>query len=161
MSETLTVLANQFVYLFTNLTLINVLDILLVAAFFFVIFQALYQTRALQVLRGALIIAIMGVALLLLIPLETVRLLVQGLLIAGVISLPILFQTELRRALTGLGQIGTRRENGGTSYQFEDSILTAAEQLSTRRHGALIVLEGATPLDDIIETGIQLSLIHI
>lgn len=156
MSETLTVLANQFIYLFTNLTLINVLDILLVAAFFFVIFQALYQTRALQVLRGALIIAILGVALLLLIPLETVRLLVQGLLIAGVISLPILFQTELRRALTGLGQIGTRRENGSTSYQFEDSILTAVEQLSTRLHGALIVLEGATPLDDIIETGIQM-----
>ncbi|MEA3439281.1 MAG: diadenylate cyclase CdaA [Chloroflexota bacterium] len=157
MSETLTALWNQLVYLFTNLTLINVLDILLLALFFFVIFQALYQTRALQVLRGTLIIAVLGIALFLLIPLETVRLLVQGLLIAGIIALPILFQDELRRWLTGLGQIGIRRENGSAFVRFEDTILTAVEQLSTRRHGALIVLEGTTPLDDIIETGIALD----
>lgn len=157
MSETITVLLNQLVYLFTNLTLINVLDILLVAAFLFVIFQLLYQTRAMQVLRGTLIIAIFGLAFFLLIPLETFRLLVQGLLIAGVISLPILFQDELRRALTGLGQIGLRRNNGSAYTRFEDSILTAVEQLSTRRHGALIVLEGSTPLDDVIETGIPMN----
>lgn len=157
MSETLTALWNQLVYLFTNLTLINILDILLLALFFFVIFQALYQTRALQVLRGTLIIAVLGIALFLLIPLETVRLLVQGLLIAGIIALPILFQDELRRWLTGLGQIGIRRENGSAFVRFEDTILTAVEQLSTRRHGALIVLEGTTPLDDIIETGIALD----
>lgn len=156
MSETITVLLNQLVYLFTNLTLINVLDILLVAVFFFVFFQLLYQTRAMQVLRGVLIIATFGVAFFLLIPLETFRLLVQGLLIAGVISLPILFQDELRRALTGLGQIGIRRTNGLSYTPFEDVILTAIEQLSTRRHGALLVFEGATPLDDIIETGIPM-----
>ena len=157
MSETLTALWNQLVYLFTNLTLINILDILLLALFFFVIFQALYQTRALQVLRGTLIIAVLGIALFLLLPLETVRLLVQGLLIAGIIALPILFQDELRRWLTGLGQIGIRRENGSAFVRFEDTILTAVEQLSKRRHGALIVLEGTTPLDDIIETGIALD----
>ena len=154
MSDTFNILISQLNYLFSNMTIINVMDILLVAAFFFVIFQALYQTRAMQILRGAIIIAVLGVALLLLLPLETFTLLVQGLLIAGVIALPILFQDELRRALTGLGQIGTRRANGSPYEDLKTALLTSSQHLSQRRIGALIVLEGQTPLDDIIETGI-------
>jgi diadenylate cyclase len=154
MNNTITIFLSQINYLFTHITLINVLDILLVAGFFFVIFQALYQTRALQLLRGITIIAILGVALLLVLPLETFTLLVQGLLLAGIIALPILFQDELRRALTGLGQIGTRRTNDSTYDQFRNTILTSVKELSSQRHGALIVLEGQTPLDDVIETGI-------
>lgn len=154
MSETINVFVSQLSYLFANLSLINVIDILLVAGFFFVIFQALYQTRALQLLRGALIIAILGISIFFLLPLETFTLLILGLLIAGAIALPILFQDELRRALTGVGQIGLRRGNGSAYDQLKSAILTATEQLSTRHFGALIVLEGQTPLDEIIETGI-------
>ena len=154
MSETINIFVSQLSYLFANLSLINVIDILLVAGFFFVIFQALYQTRALQLLRGALIIAILGISIFFLLPLETFTLLILGLLIAGAIALPILFQDELRRALTGVGQIGLRRGNGSAYDQLKSAILTATEQLSTRRFGALIVLEGQTPLDEIIETGI-------
>jgi len=154
MSETINVFVSQLSYLFANLSLINVIDILLVAGFFFIIFQALYQTRALQLLRGALIIAILGISIFFLLPLETFTLLILGLLIAGAIALPILFQDELRRALTGVGQIGIRRGNGSAYDQLKSAILTATEQLSTRHFGALIVLEGQTPLDEIIETGI-------
>jgi len=154
MYQPISVLFSQLTYLFTHLTLLNVLDILLVAGFFFVVFQALYQTRAMQLLRGAIIIAILGFSLFLLLPLETFSLLVLGLLIAGAIALPILFQDELRRALTGLGQIGLRRSNGSTYDQLKSAIIPACEQLSSHRYGALIVLEGQTPLDDIIETGI-------
>jgi diadenylate cyclase len=154
MSETINVFVSQLSYLFAHITLINVIDILLVTGFFFVIFQALYQTRALQLLRGAIIIAILGVSIFFLLPLETFSLLVLGLLIAGAIALPILFQDELRRALTGLGQIGTRRGNGSAYDQLKSALMTASQQLSSRRFGALIVLEGQTPLDDIIETGI-------
>lgn len=155
MSETINVFVSQLSYLFANITLINVIDILLVAGFFFVIFQALYQTRALQLLRGAIIITILGVSIFFLLPLETFSLLVLGLLIAGAIALPILFQDELRRALTGLGQIGTRRGNRSAYDQLKSALMTASQQLSSRRFGALIVLEGQTPLDDIIETGIS------
>ena len=154
MSETINVFVSQLSYLFANITLINMIDILLVAGFFFVIFQALYQTRALQLLRGAIIIAILGISVFFLLPLETFSLMVLGLLLAGAIALPILFQDELRRALTGLGQIGVRRGNGSAYDQLKSAIITASQQLSSHRFGALIVLEGQTPLDDIIETGI-------
>jgi hypothetical protein len=46
-------------------------DIALVASILFVFGQALYQTRALQLLRGAITAAILGLVLLLLLPLDT------------------------------------------------------------------------------------------
>lgn len=154
MSDSISLLVDQLQYLFSNITLINIIDILLVAILFFILFQALYQTRTLQLLRGVLIIAIVGLSVFFLLPLQTFNYIVLGLLIAGAIALPILFQDELRRALTGLGQIGFRRSNGSSYDQFINDLVNACEQLVASRHGALFVLESHTPLDDIIETGI-------
>jgi len=161
MNGTIDLLISQLKYLFTNITMINILDIFLVAGFFFVIFQALYQTRAMQLLRGAIIIAILGISLFLVLPLQTFTLLLQGLLIAGLIALPILFQDELRRGLTGLGQIGTRRDKESAFDQLKSTLLTATEQFSNQRNGALIVLEGQTPLNNIIETGVTANVERI
>ena len=147
----------QLIYLFSNITLSNALDILLVAVFFFIIFQALHQTRALQLLRGVIIIAVLGGTLLVLLPFDTLRFLVQAVLVAGVIALPLLFQDELRRALTGLGQFRRRRGYGTNFERFKSTILTAARQLATQQIGALIVLEGQTPVEDVISTGIPLK----
>ncbi len=147
----------QIAYLFRHMTLSNVLDISLVALVFFVLFQALYQTRALQLLRGVIIIAILGATLLVLLPFDTLNWLVTISLLAGVIALPLLFQDEIRRALTGLGQIQRSRGYGSKFDSFKETIITAVESLSERHEGALIVLEGETPLDDVIETGIPLQ----
>ncbi len=146
----------QLLYLFNHLTFSNVVDILLVATFFFVLFQALHRTRALQLLRGAIIIGVLGMALLVLLPFDTLNWLVRILLIAGALTLPSMFQDELRRALTGLGQIGRRRGYGTNFDRFKETVLIAVKRLAAQQQGALIVLEGYTPLDDIIETGIPL-----
>jgi diadenylate cyclase len=147
----------QLVYLFTHMTFSNVVDITLVASVFFILFQSLYQTRALQLLRGVIIIAILGATLLVLLPLDTLNWLVTISLLAGVIALPLLFQDELRRALTGLGKIPRRRGYGSRFESFKETIIEAVSVLSGRQDGALIVLEGETPLDDVIETGIPLQ----
>lgn len=105
-------------------------------------------------LRGVIIIAIIGLSVFFLLPLQIFNYLVLGLLIAGAIALPILFQDELRRALTGLGQLGIRRGNGSSYDQLINDLVSTSELLVSRNHGALFVLEGHTPLDDIIETGI-------
>jgi len=62
----------------------------------------------------------------------------------------------LRRALERLGRTGTilgrpRREE--KVEHIIDEIVEACEALSERRHGALIVLERTTGLQDYIETG--------
>lgn len=157
MSGTLTGFAFQIAYLFQHLTASDLIDILVVSAIFFVIFQALHRTRTLQLLRGAIIGAILGAASLVLLPLNTLGWLVRIVLIAGLISLPILFQDELRKVLTGLGQIGRKRYYGSEFEDYKSAIVGAVKNLSTRQHGALIVLEGRTPLEDIIETGISIE----
>lgn len=113
MRETVTNLAVQQLYLVTHLTLADVVDMVLVAVIFFIVFQALARTRALQLLRGAITFAILGAAPLVLLPLNTFNWLLRGLLLAGAIALPLLFHDELRRALTGLGQVGRWRRGSG------------------------------------------------
>ncbi len=157
MTGTLTGFVFQIAYLFQHLTASDLIDILVVSAIFFVIFQVLHRTRTLQILRGAIIGAILGAASLVLLPLNTLGWLVRIVLIAGLISLPILFQDELRKVLTGLGQIGRRRYYGSEFEDYKSAIVRAVKNLSARQHGALIVLEGKTPLEDIIETGIPID----
>lgn len=156
MIDTLLGFVLQIAYLFSHMTVINVVDIILVATFFFMVFQALHQTRTLQLLRGSIIIAILGAALLVLLPLDTFSWLIRALLLAGVVALPLLFQDELRRMLTGLGQFGRRRGYGSNFERFKESILNTVRRLAARNTGALLVLEGQTPLDDVISTGIPL-----
>jgi diadenylate cyclase len=155
MAENLRTFAYQLSYLLTHVTAADIVDMVLVAAVFFVIFQVLRQTRALQVLRGAIIVAILGAVLLVLLPLKTFSLLLRGLLLAGAIALPFIFHDELRRLLSGLGRFGRRPQGlGPAAEQMKETLVSAVTQLASRREGALIVLEGATPLADIAATGI-------
>src|SRR5206468_316087 len=67
-----------------------------------------------------------------------------------VLALIVLFQPELRRALTRLGEsrlfqgmaLGAREERG----QLIDEVIKAADALASKRIGALIVLERSTGL---------------
>ena len=147
----------QITYLIRHMTFADVLDIVLVGIIFFIVFQALHQTRALQMLRGVIIIAILGGALILLLPFNTLSWLVRILLIAGVIALPLLFQDELRRVVIGLGQIGRKRGFGSGFEKHKETLLKAIRQLANQQTGALIIMEGQTPLEDIIATGIPVQ----
>jgi diadenylate cyclase len=158
MQETVDSLFGQLVYLFTHLTLADVLDMAVVAAILFVLFQALSQRRSLQLLRGAIMFAVLGLVLLVLLPLNTVNWLLRGVLIAGAIALPLLFYEDLRQALTGLGQLGGWGKGSAGAYATTKmAIVDACTALSARREGALIVLEGRTPLTEIIETGVAVQ----
>ncbi len=157
MFETLKFFLFQIEFLFTHMQLEDYIDIALVAALFFVAFQALYQTRALQLLRGVIIFAIVGAVLFIILPQNTFGLLVQGLIIMGIIALPWLFQDELRRALTGLGRLGRRRVYSSSFDRFKEILISVTQKLAERGEGALIVLEGETPLEEIIQTGVQIQ----
>ena len=157
MIESILGLTRQINYLFNHLTISNLLDMTLVAVIFFIAFQALYQTRALQLLRGVIFAAILGGGLLVALPLITLNYIVRFALIAGAIALPILFQDELRRILVGLGQFGRRRGSINNFDRFKGALISATEQLSVGRIGALIILEGQSLLEDVIQTGVHMG----
>lgn len=84
---------------------------------------------------------------------------IQPLLI---VSIPIIFQPELRRALEQLGRssIFSASFGSGNSAELEDTINNisrAAAQLSRQSVGALIVIERSNRLDDYAERGVLLD----
>jgi diadenylate cyclase len=88
--------------------------------------------------------------------------LLNNIITATVVAIPIIFQPELRRALERVGRAGIRtlfsRDPGfSDDEQIIEAICAAAARLSERRHGALIVLERNDLLDEFIDTGVPLD----
>jgi diadenylate cyclase len=111
-------------------------------------------TRAIQVLRG-IIILLLAFFLFQKLNLEVLGWLLTKLFAISVIASLIIFHPEIRQ---GLARLGQRHRTGVNSRKQEfDYILTqtskAVENLSKNKIGALIALEKNDPLTSYIETG--------
>ena len=138
----------------------NVLDILLVTLIFYWLLYLIRGTQAVQVLRGVVILAIATVLVANLLPFRAFSWLVSKTLPAMLVAIPVIFQPELRRALEKVGRTGTYltplAQEASTAEVIEE-ICKACAHLSEKRHGALIVLELATGLEEYIESGVRLD----
>lgn len=138
----------------------NFLDILLVTLIFFAIFQLVRGTRAVTLLRGIAILLILVWILSSLLNLRGFSWLLSHTLTALAIALPVIFQPELRRALDQLGRLSPLfaldTATGSAREEIINTVCDAVEVLSRRRHGALIVFERETGLQEYIDTGVTL-----
>lgn len=152
---------NQFITSFQNLTVRDIVDILLVTLVFFSLYRFFRETRALQLVRGIVFIFIFsGITSVL--NLYAINWLLSGALTVGMIAIMIVFQPELRRALEIIGRgnlIGRSFKDvqGEEVTRLVDELLHAISSLSRQKMGALIVLEQKTGLGDVIETGTTLD----
>lgn len=145
---------NSFAFL--KDVIIPVLDVLILAWLIYKGYQILVQTRAVQLVRGtAFLGALYGVAFVfnLRTLLTVLNLMTPGLIIA----IAIIFQPELRKIFTRIGQGKFLRFRGGSTGLPVDEILKAAEALSTMRRGALIVFVRSVGLKNLSETGTNLD----
>ena len=140
---------------------INLLDILLVALLFWWLLDVIRGTRAVQLLRGVIVLLIVSFAIGTLLPLQTLRWLLENAVRPALfVGIPVLFQPELRRALEALGRTGdlfTRRpfaNHGGDLARTINVLARAATQLSQRQTGALIVIERNTGLQEYADRGV-------
>jgi diadenylate cyclase len=144
-----------------NFSLLSVLDIALVAIAVYYVLRLLRGTRAVQLIKGLLVLGALIVftgAL----HLDTFNWMLKQALLPGVIALIILFQPELRLALEqigrghlfGAGLATLRREQ---ISRLVDELVYSARQLASERIGALIVLEREVGLNDVIQTGRRLD----
>ncbi len=132
------------------------LDVMILAFLIFKGYQILVQTRAVQLVRGAFLVLITyGVAYFL--DLRTLRTILDLLAPSLVIALAIIFQPELRKIFTRIGQRRILRLASGSEFHELDAVLSAAEVLSYRRRGALIVFVRNVGQKNIIETGTRLD----
>src|SRR5262245_25709626 len=137
--------------------LLDVVDILIVAALFYRLLSLVKGTRSAQMFVGLLVIALIGVVANYF-DLLAVRWIVSSLKTDWLIVFVILFQPELRHALAQLGR--TRYFRGflrGENYGVLGEIIRGVESLAARRHGALIVMERNVGLRNFVETGTRID----
>jgi diadenylate cyclase len=146
--------------LIRQITPTTLLDIAITALFIYSVFSLIRGTRAVTLVIGVSIL--LGVyALAQFLDLRLFTQILQAGAVAGLVALVVVFQPELRRALERIGRVGTfgwlvvpsaQRRIGHTAAE----VARAAGALSHEGHGALIVLERETGLEEIAETGVML-----
>jgi diadenylate cyclase len=109
-------------------------------------------TRTEQLLKGVIVIIVIFI-LSQQLHLEAINWVMVRLFPLSVIALLIIFQPELRRGLAQLGQFGVY---SGDMEAIEE-VSKAAESMSEKKVGALIVIERETGLKTYIETGVPID----
>jgi len=142
---------------FLPVGIIDILDILLVTFILFQTYRIIYRTRALQMAIGLILIFIVSF-IVQAFNLEAMTWIFQKLSTIWLLAFVILFQPELRRILTLIGQTRLVRffYKEQTSAVAEE-IAQSAVQLSRRGYGALMVLARDTGVKTIMETGVQIQ----
>lgn len=137
---------------------LDIVDILLVASVFYVLFLMIRGTQAVQLLRG-IIVLVIGILISSIMPLPAFKWLMRNSLTPLLVAIPVIFQPELRRGLERLGRAGglISRPRQAVATLVVTEIARACRRLSEQRHGALIVLERSTGLQDYVETGVSLD----
>jgi len=134
-------------------------DVAAVALIFYWVFRLVRGTRAVQLIKGIVLVFVAG-AVSDWLELTTLKWLFDQAQIALLVALPVVFQPELRRALEQLGRGGWfGRDWFARSYSARalDEVCKAVGVLSRDKVGALLVLERATRLGEYVETGIRLD----
>jgi len=142
---------------FVEVTLFDLLDIIIVYTLFYYLFNFFRGTRALQMVVGlGLILLLSFVANIL--NLQTVSWLMGALRTVWVIAFVIIFQPELRRLLNNIGQIWIVKKfiRKSRSYIL-DEIIDATQELIRRNWGGLFVLARENKLKNIKEHATELQ----
>jgi diadenylate cyclase len=131
----------------------DLVEILIVAFLLYRLLLIIQRTRAMQIMLGVVLVAFMyGAARLL--DLILIRALLENAFQYGAIAALVVFQPELRSALSRLGRsrmirVFQRLEGG----RVAEEVVEAAVRLSRSRHGAIIAIERDVGLDEYSETG--------
>lgn len=150
---------------FVDITIIDIIDILLVALLIYQAFKIIRGTSAMGIFTGILAIYV-GWVIVKALNMTLLSSILGQILGVGVIALIILFQQEIRRFLL---HIGTRYFNkpgrwkilnkllGSSESNIETESVTeltqACKRMSETKTGALIVLGRQSSLELVIETG--------
>lgn len=150
----------QILLILESVELRDIVDIAIVTTLFYSITFMFRGTQAVALLRGIALVVIGLISVAALFRLEALSWLLANSLTALVIAIPVIFQPEIRRVLERLGRgafLVTRLAPQAVRVSVIDEICAAAGKLSDRRHGALIVMQRNSSLQEYIRTGIPLD----
>ena len=153
---------------FLQLSLADILDILLLALIIFIIFKWIRGSSAMSIFVAIISLYIIRVV----VSAFNMRLmtaLMETVLDVGVLALIVIFQPEIRKFLIKLGNryisstrgraladriLGRRAGNNlGTAGEAVNNLTEACRRMGEEKTGALIVIAHKKPLEEIISTG--------
>lgn len=143
----------------------DIIDIVLVALTLFYVYRLMKESRSLNVFMGILVFIVFWLVVSQVLEMKLLGSILDKLVSVGVIGLIILFQEDIRKFLYNLGghqrmkalrRLFSSSDKKETSEQLKQTIMPivmACMSMSKKKVGALIVIQRATPLDDIVATG--------
>ncbi len=153
---------------FLDIRIIDIVDIVLVAALLYYIYNLVKDTVAINILVGIIIVYAIYVFTELL-EMELLSKILGGFLGVGMFALVVVFQPEIRKFLLMLGSTNfNARRRFLKRFKFFDSdrgpkinlegIVAACKKMSSTNTGALIVIQRNNRLDFVKNTGDQMDL---
>lgn len=156
---------NSILSIIKTIQLRDIVDILAIALLIFGLFKLIQETRAVQLLKGVIMLLVVYF-LSSLFGLVMLSSLLRTFFEAAVVVIAIIFQPEIRKALEQMGRNNTYKKyikiftkhHKGDEWKkaVEKSIVDAADTavlFSRSKTGALLVFERETMLSDIATTG--------
>jgi diadenylate cyclase len=128
----------------------DLLDILGVSLFVYGVLYFLRITKGIQILKGLVLLALIW-ALASLLDLKTVSTIFEKLWTVGLFSLVVIFQPEIRKALSRLGQATKLTSSKPLEERVVERLVRACAFMSERQIGALIVIERNQDLEPLLE----------
>ncbi|MCF0184320.1 MAG: TIGR00159 family protein [Bacteroidaceae bacterium] len=147
--------------MFFNFGIIDALDILLVAAILYYCYRVMRDSRSLSVFFGVMAFVVAWFVISQILEMRMLGAILDKLVSVGVLALLILFQDDIRRFFYRIGSgkgakhwlaflRGKRRAPVKSDLT---AIVRACASMSRGKVGALIVIERADTLNDLIKTG--------
>jgi diadenylate cyclase len=128
----------------------DLLDILGASLFVYGVLYFLRITKGIQILKGLILLALIW-AIASLLDLKTVSTIFEKLWTVGLFSLVVIFQPEIRKALSKLGQATKLTSFKPLEERVVERIVRACAFMSERQIGALIVIERNQNLEPLLE----------
>ncbi|MCS6908980.1 MAG: diadenylate cyclase CdaA [Anaerolineales bacterium] len=151
---------NEIVIYAAQVQWVDLLDIALVTLTIYGLLRLVRGTQAETLLRGIILLVVSITLLTQFLPLKGFSWLLQTSLPAILIAIPVIFAPEIRRGLERLGRAGADLRLGMQPTDVQpiiQALVTAAQRLSERRYGALIVIERQVGLKEYQDTGTLLE----
>ncbi len=134
----------------------NLADILAVYYIVYRLILLLKGTRAMQVIWGVFILAVVT-AIAKFFSLGATFWLMNQFWLAGIFMLIVVFQPEIRFALANIGSNPLGRMMVSQEYRFIGEMMEAVRTAAAEKMGMLIVLEQDMALREIVDTGVRIN----
>ncbi|MDR0512581.1 MAG: diadenylate cyclase CdaA [Treponema sp.] len=133
-----------------------VLDVAILSFLLYKGYELLVKTQAVQLIKGAVFLVLVYAAAVFL-QLSTLQWLLNTLAPGLFIAVIIVFQPELRKIIIRLGQGELFRPDSKPRLGLLEAVVTAAEILSRKKNGMLVVFPRRVNLRHIADTGTKLN----